>query len=40
LVTELRRLGDAELPLMLEHLPREEYPAAAAFLRQTLQENP
>jgi len=34
LLTELAGLGDADLPLMLEHLPREEYPPAAAFIRE------
>jgi hypothetical protein len=34
LLTELAGLGDADLPLLLEHLPRAEYPPAAAFIRE------
>lgn len=33
LLAELAKLGDADLPLMLEHLPASHYPVAAAFVR-------
>ena len=36
LLTCAHRL-DPDLPLMLEHLPREEYPPAAAYVRETAQ---
>jgi len=38
LIGALRGLGDADLPLMLEHLPREAYGAAGAFMRKVLGE--
>lgn len=34
LLTSAQRL-DPDLPIMLEHLPREEYPPAAAYVRET-----